>query len=448
MGKPKKHGNWEVLGSLGEGGQAWTYSVRHQDGREAVLKLVKNPKREWRFTREIMALKRLQSPAVPRFLESGESDGRPWVVTENCGQPLLKVINQSTLIHRLSWFRDIVLATRDAHQAEVTHRDIKPNNVVISEDGSAAYLIDFGICAISDYDSSLTTLEAFGNAAYAAPECALGYPGRPEKSSDIYSLGKVLYWLMSDGKSIFREKTHQLEGTLLPMSANIETRVLSIIRECVIESPDRPTAERLVLRAENLLKYTEQIIQEENQGLYRIIDNFGNNSEFNFNASRSVISPGFVTEDLHPSQIFIGLQDNRVQAERIENKATKPLRIRRIILGASCLSLVGRIYLSLVEDSEGMPSGQELGRFSLDLTCDSEKISSIECDIETSPDRFWILLKPATLPRTCVNIHTATNDVAPRRSVFAESSDGGITWDMRESPNGPGIAIRIDASVY
>lgn len=451
MGKPKKYGDWQVLRSLGEGGQAWTYHVRHQDGREAVLKLIKNPKREWRFDREVMALKRLQSPAVPAFLESGELEGRPWFVTENCGQPLLKVINQATLVRRLSWFRDIVLATRDAHQAGITHRDIKPNNVVISIDESAAYLIDFGICAISDDDSSLTTLEAFGNPAFAAPECALGYSERSGKLSDIYSLGKVLYWLMSDGKPIFREKTGELEGTLLPMSANIETRILSIISVCVKESPVfRPTAEELLIRSQNLLAYAEQIIQEENQGCYRIIDNLGNNGEFNF-ASHNVVSLGFVREDLYPSDAgFIfpgGLQDNRAQAERLENKTAKTLRIYRIMLGVSCLSIVGRICLSLVEDSDGVPSDRELGVYSLDLAYGSAKILYIECDIKIAPSRFWILLKPTDLLKTYASIHIATDAAAPRRSIFAESADGGITWETRESPEGPGIAVRIDASI-
>lgn len=154
MGKPKKYGDWQVLKSLGEGGQAWTYCVQHKDGQEAVLKLVKNPKREWRFNREVTALKRLKSPNIPGFLDSGESNGRPWVVTENCGQSLLQFISEARLIHRISWFRDIVLATRDAHQSEIIHRDIKPNNIVISIDKSRAYLIDFGICAISDSVSS------------------------------------------------------------------------------------------------------------------------------------------------------------------------------------------------------------------------------------------------------------------------------------------------------
>lgn len=446
MGKPRKYGDWKRLDSLGEGGQARTYHVRHQDGREAVLKCIKNPKRGWRANREIEALKRLKSPAVPTILDFGESEGHPWFVTENCGKSLPKVINQATLVHRVSWFRDIVLATRDAHQAGITHRDIKPDNVVISIDESAAYLIDFGICAISDSGPSLTTLEAFGNAAYAAPECALGYSGQPGKSSDIYSLGKVLYWLTGDGKPIFREETRELEGTLLLTSSGVEEmRILSIIRACVKESPeDRPTAEELLIRAQNLLAYVEQIIQEENQGLYRIIDNFGNNNEFS-PAGIYVFSPRFTIEDFKQPIFFAGSLNSRIQAERPENRTTRTLRIYRISLSVRCLSPEGQIYVSLVEDSEGTPSGRELGVYSLDLTHGPAKISSIECDIKIAPGQFWILLKPANLPKTCACIHGATDDVALCRSISAESDNGGKTWEIRES-RGAGIAVRIDAS--
>ena len=446
MAKTKKYGEWQILGPLREGGQAWTHHVRHKDGREGVLKVIKNPKRKWRSDREIIALKSLKSSAIPIILDSGESEKYPWIVTEYCGQPLQDVIKQATVVHRLSWFRDIVQATKDAHQAGIIHRDIKPDSVVISTDERAAYLIDFGICAISEAVPSLTTLEAFGNPVFAAPECALGHSEQPGKPSDIYSLGKVLYWLTSGGKPIFREEISALEGTLLPISANIEARILSVIRACVKESSQlRPTSEELLIRAQNLLVYADKIIQEENQGLFRIIDNLGNNGEFNVSSSRSVVSPSFVMEDLHPSCGVFGLKDNRSLAIWLKNKTNCILRTYRILLGIGCSSPVGRIYLSLAEDSEGRPSGRELKVHTLDLINGPPKIYSFECDIKIAPGPFWILLRPADLPKTYVSIHVATDDVAPCRSIFAESDNGGEIWNTMESPSGPGLAVRIDA---
>jgi serine/threonine protein kinase len=448
MAKPGKYGDWQVLSSHGEGGQAWTYLVRHKDGREGILKVIKNPKRGWRFDREVRALKYLKSATVPAFFEAGESEDRPWVVTENCGQPLMKLIDRAPLVQRLSWFRDLVLATRDAHQAEITHRDIKPDNVVISIDKSAAYLVDFGICAISDADPSFTSLEAFGNAAFAAPECALGNSERPGKPCDIYSLGKVLYWITSGGKPIFREQTDRLEGTFLPMSLNIERRILSVVYACVQEASRlRPTAEELFTRTQNLLVYAEEIIREEDQGLYRIIDNFGNNNEFNVNSCREVTSPGLVKEDLKGCVVVGSILANRAQSMRFENRTTNALQIYRILVGMSCLSPVARIFLSVVEDSKGPSFGRELWAYALDLAPGPAKIYSVECNIQIAPGRFWLSLRPSNPPKTYANIFVATQDVAPYRSIQAESDNGGETWKLRESSRGSGFAVRIDGKV-
>lgn len=439
----KRYGDWQILSGIAEGGQAWAHSVLHKDGREGILKVIKNPKREWRFDREVLALKSLKSTAVPKLLDYGESNGRPWLVTENCGRELVKVIKEASLLRRLLWFRDIVLATSDAHHADITHRDIKPNNVVISLDGASAYLIDFGICAISDANSSVTTVEALGNAAFAAPECSLGHPERPDKPCDIYSLGKVLYWLTSDGKSVFREDTEPLQGTLTPLSRGIETRILSIIRDCVKESSsERLTADELLSRSQNLLDYAAQISEDENRGIYRILDNFGNNGEFNASSSRGIISPGFTKEHLE-NAVVIGLHDNHAQAIMLENN-TGVLILHRMSFGMSCLSSVGLIEISLVEDSEGTPSGQQLGVFTLKLTRSPAKIYSIDADIKILLGRFWILMKAFDLPKTYVSIHTATEEIGPWKSFSAESGNGGKTWEIRESKSG-GLAVRLDA---
>jgi serine/threonine protein kinase len=69
----KSYGQWSTIESLSEGGQAWTHRVQHEDGRKAVIKVIKNPKRNWRFEREVIALQLLDSSAVPKFLDFGET---------------------------------------------------------------------------------------------------------------------------------------------------------------------------------------------------------------------------------------------------------------------------------------------------------------------------------------------------------------------------------------
>lgn len=447
--KKKSYGLWKNTGSLGEGGQAWTYHVQHEDGTEGVLKLIKNPRRDWRFDREVNALKLLDSPNIPKFLDSGETDGRPWVVTANCGAPLLNFVRQAPLQERLGWCRDVALALHDAHQTGVVHRDIKPNNIVVSTDRRIARLIDFGICALADAGPPHTTIEALGNAAFAAPECFLGYPDRPASPCDIYSLGKLLYWLASGGKAIFREHTRALEGTLMAGPVSVHARILSLVRACVLENPaQRLSAFEVMERAQELLDHAVLVSNEESQGTFRLVDNLGNRNEFNSGSFRSVESVGFSRERLHPSIQMIGSPGGNVaQAEQLENTLGKPVRVKQLSLGASCFSHEARVHVFLVQDHQGTPSGHLLGEGYLAMLHCSPDIFVIDCDILVPAGTFWIVFKACDHPWSYTSLHSAVDRVAPRQVVFAESFDGGVNWEVEESPQGPGLALRIEAQM-
>jgi hypothetical protein len=203
---------WQVVpdGSLGEGGQAHTFLVRdiHSGSPEQfVLKRLKNPKRLGRFTQEIEALNSLDSERVSRVVDFCADSDPAYFVTPYRGLDLstsLKV-KPLNLLDRLVVFRDVVAGVAAAHGVGVIHRDIKPNNVVIDDD-SRACVIDFGICQMINDDLVLTTTdEAFGNAAFAAPECFLGSDHPIGTKSDVYSLGLLLLWIATNGKHMSRE---------------------------------------------------------------------------------------------------------------------------------------------------------------------------------------------------------------------------------------------------
>ncbi len=445
----KTYGQWSMIEPLSEGGQGWTHRVQHKDGRKAVIKVIKNPKRNWRFDREVNALQLLDSSAVPKFLDFGETDGRPWVVTTDCGKPLEAVLNGADLNRRLYWFRDLAIAIRDAHSKDIVHRDIKPSNVVISDDLANAYLIDFGICALASAGPPYTIDEAFGNAAFAAPECFLGHPDPPGAACDIYSAGKLLYWLTSGGRYINREQTRDLEGTLLPGSVNVQARIISLISACVRENPaERLDASVLLSRTQALCEYAELISTEERQGMFRLIDNFGNSNEFNTGSSRSLESVGFNTSMLNESEIMIGSpKGNVAQAERFENRFDSPRRVKRISLGLRSLSPDASIRILIVEDNNGTPSSQILGEAGLYLKHGPASVHFVECNIVVPPGPFWLVLKASGGFDTYVSFHIASDSVAPQRSIFAESYDGGVSWDVKESRGGPGHAVRLEATL-
>ena len=149
-----------------------------------MLKRLKNPKRLGRFTQEIEALNSLDSERVSRVVDFCADSDPAYFVTPYRGLDLstsLKV-KPLNLMDRLGVFRDVVAGVAAAHGVGVIHRDIKPNNVVIDDD-SRACVIDFGICQMINDDLVLTTTdEAFGNAAFAAPECFLARTTRSARS--------------------------------------------------------------------------------------------------------------------------------------------------------------------------------------------------------------------------------------------------------------------------
>lgn len=200
---------WKIIDSIGEGGQAHTFRVRDltDDSKNWVLKRLKNKNRLGRFEREIEALKTFDAPSIPKIIDYSVEDS-PYIVTKFLGSDLSKFLEdkQININDSLKIFQQIVSAVESAHnkgKITIIHRDIKPNNVIISPDNLNAYLVDFGICQIIGGEQViLTGQEPFGNPAFAAPECYLGREEEPGPECDIYSLGKLWYWMISNGSFI------------------------------------------------------------------------------------------------------------------------------------------------------------------------------------------------------------------------------------------------------
>ena len=202
---------WKILESLGEGGQGWTYKVRRKDGSDKdvyVLKLLKNKERLTRFRSEIAALTKLQHPGILRIVETSEDSEKPFFVAEYCDGSDLGKANLLTkdLLTKLQMFRQICDALGAAHGAHILHRDLKPQNIFLRKDGSIV-VGDFGLCIdLNDAKERATqTSEGVGAERYIAPEVAKGRVAEPQPTSDLYSLGKVLYFILS-GRTLMREE--------------------------------------------------------------------------------------------------------------------------------------------------------------------------------------------------------------------------------------------------
>ena len=201
---------WETIDPVGEGGQAVAFLVRDlqdPDGEDRwVLKRLKNTNRLGRFETEIEALQQVKSAQIPRVEDHSLADPA-YLVYPYIGPSLDQVVDKLSFDQAWSLFEDVVQAVMDAHWQDIAHRDIKPQNILVDEDPERrrAYLIDFGICQIENGQVHTLTDEALGSRAFAAPELDAGALGAPGRKSDIYSLGKLLYWMVTRGGFFARE---------------------------------------------------------------------------------------------------------------------------------------------------------------------------------------------------------------------------------------------------
>ncbi|MEU9779571.1 protein kinase [Streptomyces phaeochromogenes] len=207
-------GRYRLLSVLGEGGMGTVWRARDEVlHREVAVKEVRAPvgqtaaqveRMYTRLEREAWAAARISARGVVTVHDVATDDDRPWIVMELVrGRSLADVIGSQGALPPREAARigtEVLAALRAAHGAGVLHRDVKPANVLLADDGRVV-LTDFGIATVEG-DSALTmTGELVGSPEYLAPERALGR--NPGPASDLWSLGALLYTAVQ-GRSPFR----------------------------------------------------------------------------------------------------------------------------------------------------------------------------------------------------------------------------------------------------
>ncbi|MEU8860386.1 protein kinase domain-containing protein [Streptomyces umbrinus] len=207
-------GRYRLLSVLGEGGMGTVWRARDEVlHREVAVKEVRAPvglaaaqieRMYTRLEREAWAAARISARGVVTVHDVATDDDRPWIVMELVrGRSLADSIGAEGALTPREAARigtEVLAALRAAHGAGVLHRDVKPANVLLADDGRVI-LTDFGIATVEG-DSALTmTGELVGSPEYLAPERALGR--NPGPASDLWSLGALLYTAVQ-GRSPFR----------------------------------------------------------------------------------------------------------------------------------------------------------------------------------------------------------------------------------------------------
>src|SRR5579863_1686412 len=206
-------GRYQILRPLGEGGMGTVYLAEQREPirRRVALKVVKlgmdTGQVLARFANERQALAMMDHPNIARIFDAGATPkGRPYFVMEYIeGSPITQYCdhNRIAIGQRLGLFLAVCRAVQHAHQKGVIHRDLKPSNVLVMEQEGAPVpkVIDFGIAkAVEQWAVENTLLTQFGQMVgtpeYASPEQAEVMTGAVDETSDVYSLGVLLYELL------------------------------------------------------------------------------------------------------------------------------------------------------------------------------------------------------------------------------------------------------------
>ena len=287
-------GKYEIVRKLGEGGMGIVYlAAQSHPQRSVALKMIRpdvsSPDVLRRFDLEATMLGRLQHPGIAQIFEAGFQaiNGRdvPFLVMEYIEGPNLKSYLRSATFSvndRVRLMVRIVEAVHYAHQRGVIHRDLKPANVLVQTDGvenskggtaenPRPKILDFGVARATDGDLRATTFltghgQLVGTLYYMSPEQAAGQQDAIDVRSDVYSLGVILYEMLS-GKLPFgsdsavetlRQVQQDLPTQLSRIAPNIPSDLEAICSKCLEKQPRSryPTAHAL---GEDLERFLEGV---------------------------------------------------------------------------------------------------------------------------------------------------------------------------------------------
>ena len=243
---------YEIAGRVGSGGMADVYKAKdHKLNRFVAMKVLKpefsaDTNFIKKFQREAQAAAGLAHPNIVNVFDVGEDQGINYIVMELVeGITLKEYISKKgklTVKEATSIAIQVAMGLEAAHNRSIVHRDIKPQNIIISTDGKVK-VTDFGIARAAS--SNTISTNAMGSVHYSSPEQVRG--GYSDYKSDIYSLGITMYEMVTgkvpfDGDTTVAIAIKHLQDEMLPPSEfvpELPHSLEEIILKCTQKSPDR-----------------------------------------------------------------------------------------------------------------------------------------------------------------------------------------------------------------
>ncbi|MGI3227887.1 protein kinase domain-containing protein [Streptomyces sp. GTA36] len=263
---PSSIGGYPLLSRLGAGGMGQVFLSRTPSGRLLALKTIRedlssDPGFEERFAREIRNSDRVRSPWTVTVVDYSPPGQRPqWLATEYVPAPSLDewVARHGPLPEAavLSLAAELCGALQSVHQADLTHRDVKPGNVLLARDRPR--LIDFGIARAADDPRHTQVGGVLGSPGFLAPDQAVG--GVPAEPADVFSLAAVLVYAATGHGPFARPQENVAMAALVyravheaPDLQGVPPTLVPVLASCLAKAPsDRPTAAELGKRLEQI----------------------------------------------------------------------------------------------------------------------------------------------------------------------------------------------------
>ncbi len=280
-------GAYRLLREIGQGGMGTVYLAERTDDiphEPVALKLVRsglNREAVARFQRERELLARLNHPNIARLLDGGDTEtGWLYLVMEYVeGQPITRYCRERSvsLIERLKLFRTVCEAVQFAHQNLIVHRDLKPDNLFVTETGEPK-LLDFGIAKLLESDAAVSAPSTLTRASqqpytplYASPEQIRNEP--ITTASDVYSLGVVLYELLTGAKP-YRTATEKLPDIIRAVCEEEPERPSVRLAEFIKAAPDNTNPTQLAELRGDLDNIVLKALHKEAAHRYTTVEQF------------------------------------------------------------------------------------------------------------------------------------------------------------------------------
>lgn len=265
-------GRCRIVGKLGHGGMGDIWIGEHTALQKKVVikvlspELTRDPSYVARFQREARLLSRLEHPNIVQIYDVGEEDGIHYLMLQFVpGMSLRRLLETNGKLSPATALRialDVARGLQCAHENDIIHRDIKPDNILIPDDGPAK-ITDFGISLDETAHTELTaTGRLLGTPKYISPEQARGQRAVPQ--SDLYSLGVTLYYMLTGREPFTGENApsilhkHVYEKPVPPnrIVPELPQPVSDLVLRCLEKDPRKrfASARALVGELERLIR--------------------------------------------------------------------------------------------------------------------------------------------------------------------------------------------------